>query len=108
MALGRSSPLPCPADREAAALQGRAERAGACDEPLAARPALAVAIRLSFASCAKERPRRREQEIAHRGVRLPAAVNGPAVATRVRGGPDRADADEPGSGEIACPASGES
>jgi hypothetical protein len=38
-----------PADREAAALQGRAERAGACDKPLPARPALAVAIPLSFA-----------------------------------------------------------
>ncbi len=38
-----------PADREAVALQGRAERAGACDEPLSARPALAVAIPLSFA-----------------------------------------------------------
>ncbi len=36
-----------PADREADALQGRAERAGACDGPLAARPALAVAIPLS-------------------------------------------------------------
>jgi len=38
-----------PADREAAALQGRAERAGARDKPLPARPALAVAIPLSFA-----------------------------------------------------------
>src|SRR5208283_350404 len=52
-----------PADREAAALQGRAERAGACDAPLAARPAPAVAIPLSFASHAKAQRRRREQEI---------------------------------------------
>src|SRR5271165_4457236 len=52
-----------PADREAVALQGRAERAGACDAPLAARPALAVAIALSFASHAKAQRRRREQEI---------------------------------------------
>jgi hypothetical protein len=37
-----------PHDREAVALQGRAERAGACDEPLAARPALAVVIPFSF------------------------------------------------------------
>ncbi len=43
MALGLSSPLPLPGDREAVALQGRAERAGACDAPLTARPALAVA-----------------------------------------------------------------
>ena len=63
MALGLSSPLPCPRDREAVALQGRAERAGACDAPLAARPALAVAIALSFASHAKAQRRRREQEI---------------------------------------------
>src|SRR5271169_2267439 len=33
-----------PADREVIALQGRAERAGACDAPLPARPALAVTI----------------------------------------------------------------
>src|SRR5271168_3939146 len=52
-----------PADREAVALQGRAERAGACDAPLAARPAPAVAIPLSFASQAKAQRRRREQEI---------------------------------------------
>ena len=65
MASGSSPPLPFLADREAVALQGRAERAGAGDEPLSARPALAVAIPFSFACCAKERPRRREQEIAH-------------------------------------------
>ena len=35
-----------PADREADALQRRAERAGACDGPLWARPALSVAIPL--------------------------------------------------------------
>ncbi len=52
-----------PADREAVALQGRAERAGACDAPLAARPALAVAIPFSFASHAKAQRRRREREI---------------------------------------------
>ena len=52
-----------PADREAVALQGRAERAGACDAPLSARPALAVAIPFSFASHAKAQRRRREQEI---------------------------------------------
>ena len=51
------------ADREAVALQGRAERAGACDAPLAARPAPAVAIPLSFASHTKAQRRRREQEI---------------------------------------------
>ena len=63
MALGLVfAPAP-PADREAVALQGRAERAGACDAPLAARPALAVAIPLSFASPAKAQRRRREQEI---------------------------------------------
>ena len=50
------------ADREAVALQGRAERAGACDAPLAARPALAVAIPFSFASHAKAQRRRREYE----------------------------------------------
>src|SRR5271157_1604086 len=69
MALGLSSPLPLvfapalPGDREAVALQGRAERAGACDAPLSARPALAVAIPFSFASHAKAQRRRREQEI---------------------------------------------
>ena len=52
-----------PADREAVALQGRAERAGACDAPFAARPATAVAIPLSFTSHAKAQRRRREQEI---------------------------------------------
>src|SRR5271166_2411383 len=52
-----------PGGREAVALQGRAERAGACDAPLSARPALAVAIPLSFASHAKAQRRRREQEI---------------------------------------------
>jgi hypothetical protein len=52
-----------PADREAGALQGRAERAGACDAPLSARPALAVAIPFSFASHAKALRRRREQKI---------------------------------------------
>ena len=56
------APAP-PADREAVALQGRAERAGACDAPLAARPAPAVAIPLSFASHAKAQRGRREQEI---------------------------------------------
>src|SRR5271166_5559571 len=56
------APAP-PADREAVALQGRAERAGACDAPFAARPAPAVAIPLSFASHAKAQRRRREQEI---------------------------------------------
>src|SRR5271166_475377 len=56
------APAPA-ADREAVALQGRAERAGACDAPFAARPTLAVAISLSFASHAKARRRRREQEI---------------------------------------------
>src|SRR5580658_3846308 len=58
-----------PADREAVALQGRAERAGALRQPLAARPALAVAILFSFAHQAKVRRRWREQEI-------PAAVVG--------------------------------
>ena len=56
------APAP-PADREAVALKRRAERAGACDAPLAARPAAAVAIPLSFASPAKAQRRRREQEI---------------------------------------------
>jgi hypothetical protein len=37
-----------PANREAIVLQGRAERAGALRQPLAARPALAVAILFSF------------------------------------------------------------
>ena len=44
MASGLSLAPALPADREAVALQGRAERAGACDAPFAARPALAVAI----------------------------------------------------------------
>jgi hypothetical protein len=53
-----SSSLELPAgrrlhDREAGAPQGRAERAGACDTPLSARPASAVAIPLSFASLGK-------------------------------------------------------
>ena len=73
-----------PADREAVALQGRAERAGACDTPLAARPAPAVAIPLSFASHAKAQRRRREQEIGPcRGARRQAAANGPAAMTLV-------------------------
>ena len=73
-----------PADREAVALQGRAERAGACDAPLAARPAPAVAIPLSFASHAKAQRRRREQEIEPcRGARRRAAANGPAAMTLV-------------------------
>ena len=58
-----------PTDREAVALQGRAERAGASRQPLAARLALAVAILFSFAHQAKVRRRWREQEI-------PAAVVG--------------------------------
>jgi hypothetical protein len=37
-----------PGNREAVVLQGRAERAGALRQPLAARPALAVAILFSF------------------------------------------------------------
>ena len=41
------APAP-PGDREAVVLQGRAERAGASRQPLAARPALAVAIFFSF------------------------------------------------------------
>ena len=49
-----------PADREAVALQGRAERAGAPRQPLAARSALAVAIPLSFASQAQGRWREQE------------------------------------------------
>jgi hypothetical protein len=52
-----------PADREAGALQGRAERAGARDGPLSARPALAVAILFSLAHHAKVRGRWREQEM---------------------------------------------
>ena len=52
-----------PADREAVGPQGRAERAGAPRQPLAARPALAVANPLSFASQAKAEGRWREQEI---------------------------------------------
>src|SRR3984957_17712782 len=55
-----------PADREAVTLQVRAERAGARDEPLSARPALAVAILVSFAHQAKVRRRWREQEIGPR------------------------------------------
>ena len=50
-----------PANREAVALQGRAERAGALRQSLAARPALAVAL-LSFASQAKAEGRWREGE----------------------------------------------
>src|SRR5271166_2795060 len=61
------APAP-PADREAGALQGRAERAGACDAPFAARPAPAVAIPLSFASHAKAQRRRREQETGPIGL----------------------------------------
>jgi hypothetical protein len=68
-----------PADREAGALQGRAERAGARDEPLSARPVLAVAILFSFAHQAKVRRRWREQEI-------PAPVVG-----RLINGPWKAD-----------------
>jgi hypothetical protein len=65
--VGLSGLWPCsapalPAIREADALQGRAERAGACDAPLTARPALAVAISRSFASYAKVELRRRERE----------------------------------------------
>src|SRR6202030_3129322 len=52
-----------PSDREAVVLQGRADGAGARDEPLSARPALAVAIPFSFAHQAKVRRRWREQEI---------------------------------------------
>src|SRR5271166_2211747 len=55
-----------PADREAGALQGRAERAGACDAPLSARPALAVAILLSLALQEEVRGRWREQEMLGR------------------------------------------
>ena len=62
MALGLLAPALL-ADREAVALQGRAERAGACDAPLTARTAPAVTIPLSFASHAKAQRRRREQEI---------------------------------------------
>jgi hypothetical protein len=60
-----TSPLPCRANRELGMTQGRAERAGACAAPLAAGPALAVAIPLSFASHAKAGGRRREQEISN-------------------------------------------
>src|ERR1700733_465867 len=64
-----------PSDREAVVLQGRAERAGARDEPLSARPALAVAILFSFAHQTKVRRRWREQEI-------PAAVAGRPINGR--------------------------
>src|SRR5271166_2050324 len=78
-----SAPAP-PPDREAGALQGRAERAGACDAPLAARPAPAVAIpspslltrRLSGDGANKKFG-------PYRGVRRPAAANEPAAITLV-------------------------
>src|SRR4029077_672012 len=71
---------PCPARRPRGGRAARgAERAGARDEPLSARPALAVAILFSFAHQAKVRRRWREQEI-------PAAVVG-----RLINGPWKAD-----------------
>ena|SRR5208337_793758 len=73
-----------PADREVVALQGRAERAGACDAPLSARLALAVAIPYSFASHAKAQLRRREQETWPYGEGLEARrPHGPAALTLV-------------------------
>jgi hypothetical protein len=68
-----------PADREAVVLQGRAERAGARDEPLSARPALAVAILFSFAHQAKVRRRWREQEIP--AAVVSGLINGPWKAS---------------------------
>src|SRR5271157_3634256 len=65
-----------PADREAVALQGRAERAGACDAPLAARPAPAVAIPFSFAFTRRLGGVGANKKLGPcRGVRRPAAAN---------------------------------
>ena len=63
MASGSSPPLPCLPTARRSRCKG-AQRAGAGDEPLSARPALAVAIPRSFASLAKVQRRRREREIA--------------------------------------------
>ena len=63
-----------PVDREAGGLQGRAERAGASRQPLAARPVLAVRILFSFAHRAKARRRWREEEIPATVVASP--ING--------------------------------
>ena len=52
-----------PGNREAGALQWRADAREPRDEPLSARPALAVVILVSFAHHAKGRRRWREQEI---------------------------------------------
>src|SRR6202453_2677620 len=73
-----------PADREAAALQGRAERAGARDKPLPARPALAVAIPLSFAFTRRLGGVGANKKLGRcRGIRRPPAANGPAAMTLV-------------------------
>ncbi len=82
MALGLASPLPCPPTARRPRCKGARKRAGACDAPLAARPAPAVAILLSFASHAKAQRRRREQENGPMSrARRQAAANGLAAMT---------------------------
>jgi hypothetical protein len=84
MALGSSSPLPCPPTARRPRCKGRAERAGACDRPLPARPALAVAIPLSFALTRRLGGVGANKKLGRcRGVRRPAAANGPAAMTLV-------------------------
>src|SRR5271169_3526617 len=63
MALGLASPLPCPPTARRSRCKGARNAREPADAPLAARPAPAVAIPLSFASHAKAQRRRREQEI---------------------------------------------
>ena len=89
LALGFSSPLPCPPTARRARCKGARNAREPRDEPLSARPALAVAILFSFAHQAKVRRRWREQEI-------PAAIMG-----RLINGRWQAD----GSGTSACPRS---
>jgi hypothetical protein len=83
MALGLSSPLPCPPTARRPRCKG-ARNAGARDKPLPARPALAVAIPLSFAFTRRLGGVGANKKLGRcRGIRRPPAANGPAAMTLV-------------------------
>jgi hypothetical protein len=68
LALGLASPLPCPETARRSCCKGARNAREPLDEPLSARPTLAVAILVSFAHHGKVRRRWREEEIIARVV----------------------------------------